>query len=486
MRKMILKLCLLICCLFLATCTLISAEQRTEELVITRPIFRTNASVHDPSVIKVDDTYYVIGSHMAMAKTTDLMNWTQVSRNARAGNPLVPNPQSEMREALEWARTSTFWAGDIVQLNDGKFYMYYCTCEGSSPLSALGYAVADDIEGPYKNLGIFLKSGMSGISPDGTRYNANQHPNAIDPHTFFDKDGELWMVYGSYSGGIFILKMDQDTGLPLPNQGYGTKLMGGRHSRIEGPYILYSPDSDYYYLFVSFGGLGSADGYNIRVARAKTPDGPYYDAKGTNMLYVTGTGSLSNDSTIEPYGVKIMGGYHFTHVDGEARGISRGYLAPGHNSAYYDKDANKYYLFFHTRFVNRDESHEVRVHQMFINQDGWLVVAPHRYAHETIGTYTKTEVAGDYKYINHGRDINRTAKKSDLISLEIDGTVTGAVAGSWELAGSNALKITINDVAYQGYFLRQWDDDNAVWVMTFTAMSQDGICIWGSELQISL
>lgn len=71
------------------------------------------------------------------------------------------------------------------------------------------------------------------------------------------------MVYGSYSGGIFILEMDPATGLPLPNQGYGKKLIGGHHARIEGAFMLYSPESAYYYLFLSFGGLDSNGGYNF-------------------------------------------------------------------------------------------------------------------------------------------------------------------------------------------------------------------------------
>ena len=78
----------------------------------------------------------------------------------------------------------------------------------------------------------------------------------MDPCTFFDKEGRLGMVYGSYSGGIYILEMDTETGFPLPgqlNSGLGKKLLGGNHARIEGPYIMYSPDTDYYYLFLSFG-----------------------------------------------------------------------------------------------------------------------------------------------------------------------------------------------------------------------------------------
>ncbi|MDO9193317.1 MAG: hypothetical protein Q7U12_10505, partial [Undibacterium sp.] len=33
-----------------------------------------NASVHDPAVTKVGSSYYSFGSHLAAAKTTDLMN----------------------------------------------------------------------------------------------------------------------------------------------------------------------------------------------------------------------------------------------------------------------------------------------------------------------------------------------------------------------------------------------------------------------------
>jgi len=456
-------------------------QAQTVEDPTERPLFLRNAVVHDPSVIKAGDTYYVFGSHLAAAKTDDLMNWTQISTSARIGNSLVPNPREEMQEALEWAQTNTFWAPDVIQLEDGRFYFYYCACEGSKPLSALGVAVSDNIEGPYTDLGVFLKSGMVGIGADGTWYNANIHPNVVDPHVFFDKDGQLWMVYGSYSGGIFILKMDPKTGFPLPGQGYGKKLMGGRHSRIEGPYILYSPETDYYYLFVSFGGLGSNDGYNIRVARSKNPDGPYFDAKGTNMETVVGTGSLSNDSTIAPHGVKLMGNYQFLPVDGEPQGITRGYKSPGHNSAYYDPETGKYFLFFHTRFVNRGEQHEVRVHQMFLNADGWPVVAPHRYAGETIREYKKEEVVGAYKFINHGRDITGKVKESVVIRLEADGTVSGSLNGSWSHEGYN-LTITVGGVEYKGVFIRQWDDDQAVWLMAFTALSADGTAVWGSKV----
>ncbi|MDR6981669.1 beta-xylosidase [Rheinheimera pacifica] len=246
-----------------------------------------NVGVHDPSVIKVADTFYVFGSHLAAAKSTDLMHWQQVADGVNSTNPLFANVLTELEETFAWAQTDTLWATDVIQLADGKFYMYYNACKGDSPRSALGVAVADNIEGPYVNKQILLKSGMWGeISEDGTIYDAQIHPNVVDPQAFFDKNGKLWLVYGSYSGGLFILEMDPATGLTLPGQGYGKHLMGGNHSRIEGAYVLYSPDSDYYYLFSSFGGLDANGAYNMRVARASAPNGPYLDALGNDMAAV--------------------------------------------------------------------------------------------------------------------------------------------------------------------------------------------------------
>ncbi|HOV41453.1 MAG TPA: family 43 glycosylhydrolase, partial [Oscillospiraceae bacterium] len=153
-----------------------------------------DVSVHDPSVLKVGDTYYIFGSHLAAAKTTDLMHWTLIDSGVKKDNKIIPDAMTEMKEAFDWAKTTTFWAPDVKQLEDGKFYMYYCNCEGSSPLSALGVAVSDNVEGPYKNLGIILKSGMGADTPseDGDTYNASVQPNAIDPCVFYGKDGRLW------------------------------------------------------------------------------------------------------------------------------------------------------------------------------------------------------------------------------------------------------------------------------------------------------
>lgn len=440
-----------------------------------------NVSVHDPSIVKEGDAYYIFGSHLAVAKTTDLINWTLVASGVTKNNRVIPDAMTEMAPAFEWAHTNTFWAPDVIRLEDGRYYYYYCNCEGSKPLAALGAAVSDDIEGPYKDLGIILRSGMEDEpSENGDRYDARIYPNVVDPCVFYDKDGRLWIMYGSYSGGIFILELDRKTGFPLED-GYGKKLLGKNHLRIEGSYVQYSEETGYYYMFLSFGGLARDGGYNIRVCRSENPDGPYYDSQGNDMIDCKGPeGSFFDDEAAQKYGAKLMGSYHWNSAEGEENSRNYGYLSPGHNSTIYDEKTGKYFLIFHARFEGRGENHEVRVHQMFLNEDGWFVVAPYRYVGETIGTYTDKDIAGDYKVINHQKDISPKVKKSENVVLKEDHTVVGDWHGTWELKGDNTCILTIDGAEYKGVFLKQWDELGLKNVMTFTVLSGEGKAIWGS------
>ena len=449
-----------------------AAGSEAEEVV--KPPKYKSVSVHDPSVIRAEDgTFYIFGSHMAAAVSEDLISWTSISRDAQGGCTLVENVQEQMKEALSWAKTTTFWAPDVQRLPDGRYAMYYCTCEGSSPLSAMGLAIASSPEGPYVDQGVFLKSGMAG-------YNANYYPNVVDPCAFFDKNGRMWMVYGSYSGGIFILEMDPETGFPLEGQNYGKKLLGKNHARIEGPYILYSPETDYYYLFLSFGGLDSNGGYNIRVCRSREPDGPYVDSLGQEMIRCGGAnGTFFHDADYEPYGVKLMGGYKFEAVESDTNKMVQAFRSPGHNSAYYDEETGRYFLIFHTRFAGSGESFSVRVHQMFMNEDGWPVVSPLRYTGEGREAPRAEHRSGVYKILFHEHDINSVEHISQIAALHDDGTVEGACEGTWESAEDGTVRLTLNGETYAGVFTRALDGAQSAWVTCFTALNEKGEAVWG-------
>ena len=455
-----------------------------------------NLSVHDPSIVRTaEGMYYVIGSHMGGAKSPDLIHWTQVGESP-TNQPYFKDIKTELAEALEWGKTETFWAGDYVQLADGKWYMYYCVCQGSCPQALIGYAVSDSPEGPFTDLGTLRRSnGYGGLYDpgDGSQiyFDIHNMPNCIDPHVFFDKENRLWMVYGSYSGGIFILELDPATGAILPKDKqprevasgwpYGKRLTGG-DCPLEAAYILYSPETDYYYLYMSMGGLGQQDGYNVRVARSTKPYGPYYDEKGQNMIRANGS-----EATMYKHGLKVMGNHRFLLAEGE-QGYKGDYMSPGHNSAYYDPETGRYYLVFHTRFSTTGEMHQLRVHPMQMNAAGWLVVAPYRYAGEVAAVCTKEEVAGTYKYINLGTGVSKEVIESQIIQLGRDGSIKGAVSGTWSLdeGTKNRVTMTIGSRTYQGCFFYQYDEYTSTFKWTFSvAGGATNTQIWGSRVSLS-
>ncbi|MDQ8182644.1 glycoside hydrolase family 43 protein [Pelagicoccus sp. SDUM812005] len=447
------------------------------------PSFTRNASVHDPSVIKVGDRFYVYGSHGASAWTEDLMNWTQVATSVFSGNPRhFSSFSSELSELVSWSQANTLWAADVYQLEDGKFYYYYNVWTNHlSYRSYMGLAVSDTIEGPYSNVGEILKggTGVAGFDPAFD-------PNTIDPTLYRDTEDRLWMVYGSYSGGIFVLEMDDTTGFPKPGQEWGTKILNGRGALIEGPFIEYNAETKYFYLFLSYGGLNSNDDYNMRVFRSRQPDGPFLDPAGNDPATAPVSGW-------KDYGQALAGGWQFLPVPGELNQSPAGYLSPGHNSVIKDPDTGKWFNIFHTRFLGRGEGHEVRVHQFFFNEDGWPVMAPHRYAGETQGSYTSERVAGSYKTILHPKVINHSSwvpggdpdpTCSEVVALSGDGSVSSADGDTWSMVDGRNIRITMDGALYKGVVCEQWDNENRMWVMGFTAVGPEGRSLWGSELAL--
>lgn len=446
----------------------------------------TDATVHDPDHIEVDGVHYMFGSHLQAASSTDLTNWTQIAEGVTPENPLFDDVTAELEEALTWAESDTLWAPDVIQLGDGRFYMYYNACKGDSPRSAMGLAVADSVTGPYRDLGIFLRSGMWGEpSEDGTIYDARIHPNVVDPDVFFSPDGRLWMVYGSYSGGLFSLELDPATGFPLPDQGYGTHLWGGNHARIEGPAVHYDPATRYYYLFVTYGGLDSTGGYNMRVARSKSPVGPYRDAEGRDMADVKAdpTLPLFDDASIENTGVKLMGNFEFSRVVGDpGTGRGFGYVSPGGSTPFVDAKSGRLLLGFHTRFPGRGEEHQLRIHELTIDRSGWPVISPLRYAGKAAQPKKKEKVAveGTYAVVRHApRTIDASVVSAETLTLSRGGKVSGVLKGTWRHDGRDRIVLTVKGKRTQLLVGRGFDQEQGRWVTTLTGLEPTSTALWG-------
>ncbi len=446
----------------------------------------TDVSVHDPSVFYDENskTYYAFGTHYAVASSKDLVTWEQYSSDNEwnklydAADPVTyaagiqwPKALDETLQLVDPAENGgdtigTTWAPD-VNYHDGKYYMYYSiTKKFGSSESVIGRVESDRVTGPYSGNKIILSSvGRTG-----------NHVNCIDPELFTDKEGKLWMVYGSHFAGVYIKELNNsgaDWGLPK-EEGDGKLLWKGGARVVEGPFVFYNDLTDYYYLMTSYGDLTST--YNMRIARSKNPDGPYVDVTGADMATTNDNGTL--------HGNKVAGSYQFADAEGAA------YAALGHNSVVKDT-GGKYFVVYHTRRqtgTTVQAPHTLYVSQLFFNEEGWPVMSPLPYVGETFGKIAEEDAAGEYDIVVHSTGTTTDIAQSVKYTLAEDGTVKNgsAEAGTWALSEDFYITITLNDVEYKGVIVPGWNSypsskrQTAAFAITaISKLSDQGGSLWG-------
>ena len=416
------------------------------------------------------------------------------------------------------------WAPDVIYNKTMKKWCMYMSLNGDNWASSIVCFTSDNVEGPWKYQGPVVFSGFLGkyahngyaaaddwkntdfaIATGETslpeRYNVGDKwgsfwPNCIDPCVFYDDQDNLWMSYGSWSGGIFLLRLDKNNGLrdytytyPYEVNGkaatstaasanttsdpyFGKKIAGGYYVSGEASYV--EKIGSHYFLFMSYGGLVSTGGYQMRVFRSDNPEGPYVDCNGTSAVF---NRYLMNYSAtaVDNRGVLLFGGYKWDPMSGAE-------IAQGHNSAFTDKEGRSFVV-YHSRFTNKGEGHEVRVHQLFLNDEGWIMAAPFEFDGETItnndiatkASIADTEIAGDYQFLRHEYGQNTEAKAYEThvnIRLNADGTISGAENGTWErTAGTDYIALTIDDVVYRGVLVRQTIDYTNIPAIAIAALS---------------
>ena len=112
---------LALCCLLALLAASCGGKGRLQSETPVEHTFE-NVSVHDPSVVKGEDgQYYIFGSHLAVAKTGDLMNWTYINDKMKAHSSVIPDVYDQMADAFAWSKSDTFWAPDVVKLRNGKY-----------------------------------------------------------------------------------------------------------------------------------------------------------------------------------------------------------------------------------------------------------------------------------------------------------------------------------------------------------------------------
>ncbi|MDO4931446.1 MAG: glycoside hydrolase family 43 protein [Prevotellaceae bacterium] len=528
-----------------------------------KPSNNTAVSIHDPSVVynHSDNTYYIVGSHMGLASSTQLVSFTGLNNssvfNTSTDKAFASNPTHTVqvtrngitssetlgsfdagafcstystKSQTEWIN-GNMWAPDMIYNPNMNKWCMYLSLNGENWASVIIMLTSDSPKGPFKYQGPIVFSGFNGQTysqksvsykdtdlelvlgeqtslPARYRTNAwgNLWPNCIDPCVFFDEQGELWMSYGSWSGGIFMLKLNKDTGLrdytytyspatysgTAPNgaryTGYtsdpyfGKLIAGGAYVSGEGSYI--EKIGDYYYLFMSYGAFDPDGGYEMRIFRSSNPDGPYVDASGNSALYTSYVLNYGPNARTNK-GMKIIGAMNNWGT------MTVGECAEGHNSAIVDKDGDAFVV-YHTKFNDGTFGHLVRTRQLFVNEKGWLVSSPFKYTGkqttqsiiESKQLFSADSIAGVYKLLIHPYrlDHSNMAEATPLtVKLTADGKISGDRTGTWQYTAENKsfVRLVIGGVTYYGVAMNQnVDGYTDMPAMCFTAVSNTGVPMW--------
>ena len=174
-----------------------------------------------------NDFYYMTG--WQAFSTKDMKNWTDHGRILED-------------TSFSWCNKNDAWASQCIERN-GKYYFYFTTTNKTGGGRAIGVAVADSPEGPYKD-------------PNGKPL-CGPNWDYIDPTVIIDDDGQAWLMFGNPKCYYVKLKEDMVTldgqikQFDMTSQQFGPA--SGQHSTSygEGPWIC-KHNNLYYLIWASF------------------------------------------------------------------------------------------------------------------------------------------------------------------------------------------------------------------------------------------
>ncbi len=279
-----------------------------------------NVHVHDPVAIKSGGKYYIYctGKNISQFQSTDMKNWERMA-------PVF-------KETPQWAMDSVpgfrghIWAPDVFE-KDRTFYLYYSISTFGKNKSYIGVATNKNLDHESNDYE-WVDHGMVVQSiPGKTNW------NAIDPNIIQDEDGTCWMSFGSFWGGLQLVKLSDDLlSIAQPEEWHTIasreRATTGENGAIEAPFIV--KRGDLYYLFASFDFCcrGAKSTYKVAVGRANDVTGPYLDKDGRSMAKGGGTIFLKGNE--KWHGVGHNSFYNF---DGQDYIIYHGYDAEQNGAA---------------------------------------------------------------------------------------------------------------------------------------------------------
>lgn len=227
----------------------------------------------DPTIKKFGDTYYIYATTdnemLASGVPTvwyskDFEHWYNYTME-------VPS--------LESVNLRNFWAPDIIEGDDGKYYLYFGNCQAGCNI--YGY-VSDTPVGPWEKL-----------NKDDTPVIAHNYPRkgfpSLDAQFFEDSDGRIYAYWGTwvhYNGGYAVGELDRSM----------AKVKNAKNIPLEEtpePFeAAYMMKKGGKYILMYSGGSCHDETYNVRYSYSDTPYGPFVPGENNPILSTNAEGTV--------------------------------------------------------------------------------------------------------------------------------------------------------------------------------------------------
>ena len=260
----------------------------------------------DPSVIRGrDGWWYAYATSdplragdppgaMHIARTRDWSGWDYLGTVFTAAN------------RPSWATpTAGLWAPDIRYIA-GRYVLYFTVTDttlNAGDDSAIGVATAPSPAGPW------TATGAPAVPPRPAP--GGGFLWTFDPAGFTDVEGNRYLYFGSYFGGLWATRLSADGLSPV-----GSATQVAIDNRYEGSFVV--RHGDHYYLMGSSANCcaGPTTGYSVFAGRSTSPLGPFVDAEGTSLL----TSRVGGSPVLTQNGNRFVGaGHHAVFTDAEGR-----------------------------------------------------------------------------------------------------------------------------------------------------------------------
>ena len=287
----------------------------------------SSMTIHDPSTICAEEgRFYIFGTGAGLrARTaTNLQDWVVAPK-------VFAKSWSWTTNAVPGFR-GHFWAPDVIRVGD-RWLLYYSVSTFGQQTSAIGLATNPTLDAGAANYA-WSDAGPVIQSRPGDEF------NTIDPSVMLDAEGRLWMAFGSYWRGIYLIELDPKTGRRRDASVPPRQLAW--NDSIEAACLTRHGED--YFLFVNWGQCcrGTNSTYEVRVGRSKAVTGPYLDRDGKDLVEGGGTPFLATSGRI---------------------------IGPGHVGVFSERGTNWFSFHFYDA-TNRGRPH-LGLRELRWTTDGW-------------------------------------------------------------------------------------------------------------------